>query len=300
MSKVVSKYLFRSFSLLAAILLWFYVLNAEPIVMNKKIPIRFVVPLGKAIANIVPKEITVKISGSRTFVTNAFFGESVIVNLKELHKGRDIFQVPISGEMMPQSFGIKVVSFSPNILDIELDRKIKKEVPVKPQFFGELDSDYNLVYSSIIPNKLMIEGPISVMRKISVIQSEIIDLSRLKGKGGYRVNIDDVDPRVKIDYSDDYQFEYEIRATKGNSTISDVPIRFISSRLGIKSKISSVSVSVLTTESVKKSLRKNDIKILADIPEARTGWLRVKLKAELPENVHLLKIEPEQITIHVK
>ncbi len=300
MSKSINKYLLRTLSILMAASLWFYVLNAEPMETTRKVPINFIIPTGKAIANIVPKEVTLKISGARSFLSSAFMGDSVVINLNTLYKGRKLFPVSLTRDMLPNSFGIKVISFSPKVLDIELDRLIKKEVPIKAQFIGDLPSEYKFIKQDVSPEKVMIEGPLSIMRKTALLKSEMIDLTRLTGSGHYKIDLDNVDPRIKINFSDSYQFSYEIRARKSNFTIKNVPIRFVSSNRHLSSKTNKVSVSVLASEGVKEGLRKRDIQVLADIPEARSGWIRVKLKAILPKDVHLLKIEPEQITVRVK
>lgn len=300
MSKSINKYLLRALSVLMAASLWFYVLNSEPMETTRKIPINFIIPAGKAISNIVPKEVTLKISGARSFLGSAFMGDSVVVNLNNLYKGRNLFPVSLTPDMLPNSFGIKVISFSPKVLDIELDRLIKKEVPIKLQFVGELSSEYKFIKQDILPAKVMIEGPLSLMRKTPVLKTEMIDLTRLTGSGISKVDLENVDPRIKIDFSDSYQFSYEIRARKSNFTIKNVPIRFVSSSRSFSSKTDKVSVSVLAAEGVKEGLRKRDIQVLADIPEARSGWIRVKLKAVLPKDVHLLEIVPEQITVKIK
>ena len=47
-------------------------------------------------------------------------------------------------------------------------------------------------------------------------------------------------------------------------------------------------------------MKNSDVQVIADIPEAATGKTRVKLKAVLPEGIHLLKIHPEYIDVSVK
>ena len=66
-----------------AVSLWFYVLNSEPIEVEKKLSISYIVPKGYAIANISEKELTLKLKGSKAFLQNLFSNnEKLKVDLK--------------------------------------------------------------------------------------------------------------------------------------------------------------------------------------------------------------------------
>ena len=66
----------------------------------------------------------------------------------------------------------------------------------------------------------------------------------------------------------------------------------------ISSKIKNVSLDVLMPK--EKSIKTSEVSVVADIPENTRGRVKVKLRATLPDEVHLLQINPEYINVSVK
>jgi YbbR domain-containing protein len=74
-------------AILFAISLWFYVLNSEPVEIEKKISIQFIVPKGFAIASLSDRELTLKLKGSKAFIGNVFSNkEKLTVDLNPYYK----------------------------------------------------------------------------------------------------------------------------------------------------------------------------------------------------------------------
>lgn len=298
MSTFLAKQLLRFLSVAMAIILWFYVLNSEPIEASKRIKIAYLLPQGKAISNEVPQELEVRVKGARAFLRSLYDQEEAVIDLSKMPTSDDHLSVTLGPDYLPSSFGVSVISISPKIIDVALDRIIRKEIPARENFVGELPHNYRLISHTLTPNKVMISGPISLMRKTVSIKTEPIDYSRLLSEKEFKVSLEQVDPRIHIETASSLLFRHELRAQEANQLYKDIPLRFTSSNRRFFAKTENVTVSLLAAPMLNVS--RNDIQAVIDIPEGKKGWMRLKVKVLLPPDVHLLKVEPEEISVKVK
>lgn len=297
------KRILKIMALLFATTIWFYVLNSEPYEVEKEIPISFITPPGQAVANLTPRTLKVRLKGSRAFMQNIFSNsERVVLNLRESqYQGLSEFEALVHNTDIPLPFGVEVLELEPKIIPIRLEREISKEVDVRPQFAGKLPKNLRLVEQSVEPDPVMIRGPVEVMRRVGVLRTGPINRATLEGSGTISIGISDLDPRVTIEDLDEsgFEFSYRVQAETANLTIKNVKIRFLASRQNFKPEKKEVAIDVLAPEG--RKLRASEVQVIADIPEQLAGTqARVKLRAELPDGVHLLQIHPEEINVKLQ
>jgi YbbR domain-containing protein len=295
-----TKHFFKIFSLFAAISLWFYVLNSEPMEITKEIPFEFLTPPGQAISNLVPPGLTVKFKGSRAFMQNLYRAEErIYLDLRDpQYAGRQEFEVLVSPSMIPVPFGVEVLEVSPSLINVELDREITKEVPVRLQLQGELSNDLRMVLQDLEPNRVMITGPVEVMRRTTALRTTPLNVGTLDGEGELRLRLFELDQRIRVQHEGDFLFRYSIKAQTANLTLKNVRVRFLASRQDFSARQREVAIDVLAPEG--RTLRESEVQVIADIPEEARGNVNVRLRAVLPEGVHLLQIHPETISVRVR
>ncbi|MBT7608879.1 MAG: YbbR-like domain-containing protein [Bacteriovoracaceae bacterium] len=301
--KQISNHTLKLISLFFAITLWFYVLNSAPIIIEKKIPLNLKLPKGMAISNIVDQEITVKLKGSRVFMRNIFNQNTFIfINLKKyiISKSKKEIDLKLGPADIPVPFGVEVLDISPKNLNLKLEKLVKKTVKIVPTLVGEVGQEFKMIKESLVPSKLEIEGPKSIVKAIKSISTTAIDISALQKSGELKVAAIDIDSRLSIVTKEPIYFQYEIRARKANITLKNVKIRFLSSAKKISSKTRVVSMDVLIPEGEDQSIRPSQVKVIADVPDGSKGKIEVALRAKLPEGVFLLKINPKKINLFVK
>lgn|GEM_PF-607051 len=297
------KRILKIVALIFASTIWFYVLNSEPYEVEKEIPISFITTPGQAVANLTPRTLKVRLKGSRVFMQNIFSSsERVVLNLRESqYQGLSEFEALVQNTDVPLPFGVEVLELEPKIIPIRLDREIRKEVEVRAQLSGDLPTDLRLVEQEVSPSPVMIKGPVEVMRRIGVLRTEPINRATLEGSGSIPVGINDLDSRVSIEglEEDGFQFSYSVKAQTANLTVKNVKIRFLATRQNFSSEIKEAAIDVLAPEG--RKLRASEVQVIADIPEKTAGTkVSVKLRAELPEGVHLLQIHPEEINVKLQ
>ncbi|MBT3583694.1 MAG: YbbR-like domain-containing protein [Halobacteriovoraceae bacterium] len=296
------KHALKIISLIFSVSLWFYVLNSEPLIIERKVELRLIAPRGKAINNLLPKEISVKVKGSRAFVKDLFSkNEKIGIDLHSYpHKAGEPIKVNINPSDIPVPFGVDVIKIMPDIILVELDREIVKEVPFKLSTLKSVPPDLKLIDQNLSPAKVFIRGPYSIMKKTSSVKTVPVDLSQLEGEGKMKVAIGEVDPRLQVMKLETVTYNYNVKPRKANSTVQKIRIRFLSSSRNFYPSIRFASIDVLLPEEMKGQLSKDQIQIIADVPEGSSGKTSdVKLKAILPKGVHLLQIYPEFIKVRL-
>ncbi len=294
-------HLLKLVSLLTAFLIWFYVLNSEPMSVEIKMGIKVKTPAGIAVGSKLPTSIGVKVQGPRVFIRNLKAEEQNIF----LQVKADMNQLPIkkrlvikeSGIRLP--LGISVESISPKYISMTLEKKIKKYVPIIANFVGVVDPHYRLIKKSLDQNKILIEGPLETMRKVTKVYTKPIDLSLINKSGQMVLALVNTDNRVQMKKKT-VVLSYTLRPKTANLLLKKIKIRFLSSSQNITTKNHFASLSVLVEEGKESMIKKNDVQVIADIPEGRKGKFSVSLSAKLPDNIHMLEIFPAKIKVNVR
>lgn len=296
-----NKHLLKIISLFLSITLWFYVLNSEPLEVERKMALVLLPPPGLALNVEVPRDVSVKIRGNRTFVQDLMASnEKLYIDLKDHPYDQETFAVTFSSDMIPVPFGIEVLEVTPQQVVLSLEKEIKKYVPVKAKIVGDLSNDLRLTKRKIEPKQFLISGPRSVLKTIGLIETLPIDLATLEGSGRIKTPVEALDSRVVIENFKEPEFEYTIRPNKANFTLKNVKIHFLSASGHIESKDQFAALDVLIPQSDSKpGLKASEVKVIAEIPAGSSGKVRVRLRAELPSNIHLLQIHPEYINVSV-
>ena len=292
--QIIENQLLRILSILAAIFLWFYVVNSEPVTFTQNLDVKIIPPIGKAVDGLSSPYVELEVKGARAFL-NEYQDKvpSLILNLSKVNGNAT--QYTISAKDLHLPFGVELISVKPKILKIHFDRMIKKRVPITISKLGNLRSELEFSKEKLTPNKIMISGPVSAMRKVSSLSTVDLDINELSGSDKLELTIKELPRYITFEDETKILYEYSIRAKKANFNLKNIDITFITKDKNYKPNVKLVSVDVFAPDDIK--IRKSDIKIFAEVPETTKNKVKVRLRAELPEDVHLLQINPPFIDI---
>lgn len=175
-------------SLCLAVLLWFFISVRGVSEYSFEVPIRYVnIPKGLEILkkDIEKVEITV-IGNERILKTIKPEDLGIVLNLKDAVVGSKPYLINKTDLKLPPA--INVSSITPSTVNIFMDRTVQKEVIVKPKIIGYSKSDTD-IQVNISPEKVLIEGPESIVKKITSVKTEVIDLSNISGNIIKKVNV---------------------------------------------------------------------------------------------------------------
>jgi YbbR domain-containing protein len=212
----VQRHTLKIIAIFFAVSLWFYVLNSEPVEIEKKIQVQFIVPKGFAVASLTDRELTLKLKGSKAFIGNIFSNkEKLIVDLIPYYKkfGKS-FKVLYHPSQISVPFGVDILEMKPREANIEIDKMVMMELPVKIQYIGNIGYDKKFKEVSIDPQNIMIKGPIEVIRKLSYVETNPVNLSNIdKDEGTITVPLDEIDSRLTFEENPRVRLKYKVQLT---------------------------------------------------------------------------------------
>jgi len=199
-----------------AVSLWFYVLNSEPVEVDKKMQIEFILPKGYAISSQTDRELQLKLKGSKAFIGNVFSNkEKMVVDLKPYFKkfGKN-FKVFYYTSQISVPFGVDILEMHPKEASIEIERLVQMELPVKMHYVGTMAYDKRFKEVSIEPSKILISGPIDVLRKYSKVDTSAVNLSNIdKEEGTLFVALEELDSRLTYEENPRVKLTYKVQLT---------------------------------------------------------------------------------------
>jgi YbbR domain-containing protein len=200
-----------------AVSLWFYVLNSEPVQIERKLPINYVIPKGYTIASLSEKEVTIKIKGSKAFIQNIFSNKeklNVDLNPYFLSSGKT-FKVKFYTSDVSVPFGVEILDITPKETFIELDRMVMMEMPVKVQYIGDAPRERRIREVIVDPQNVMISGPIEILKSVSRLETAPVNLAMFnKDDGAINISLAELDPRLKFEETPKVKIKYRTQMLK--------------------------------------------------------------------------------------
>jgi YbbR domain-containing protein len=119
------------------------------------------------------------------------------------------------------------ISVDPMEIDLTLDHRISKFVPLTASLRGRMDSAYTLSSYTLNPTQVIIDGPSELLANISELHTDFVDLDGRTGDFSMMVNILNRDPLIVIRGNGITEFRGFISRIVPVRNIADIPIRLI-------------------------------------------------------------------------
>lgn len=304
MRKRMKKHSLKFVSVFLSLFLWVYVLNSEKVKFEKTVNLEYILPTDMMFAQRPPQEVTFLIEGPRAFVrTVAEREDRLVIDLNRANARRQLnFTVDINPAQLNLPFGMMVERVLPRKLNIRLEKKASKIVPLKLQFAGALPDRLSLANPVLEPAEVEVYGPRSLISKLKELPIKPIELDGLVGLDHVPVEVYVPDDRLTLTSGNDVKFSYQLKAASANFVLKDQPIKFIAHSRKVTGNVKFASVKLLVPEKIIKN-RSNvssSVQVWADIPEDAKGRIEVPLRVTLPPSIHLLEVTPKTIIVNIQ
>lgn len=182
-------------SIFLAVVLWFFVMSSGRSVIIREIPVQYInMPQSLEMVDMA-RNVSVVIEGQKRLLSGLNQGDiNVVVDLENMKAGENIYSLSRKNIKMPKR--LLITSISPQTLNLTLEERLKKEVPVKPVIAGSPEEGFAVESIKIIPERVLIEGPQSLIRRIYVLKTEPIDISGIYENLQHSALLD-VTPNIK-------------------------------------------------------------------------------------------------------
>lgn len=297
-------------SISLALFLWFLAVLEKEHNLKIKMKIRIDnLPPDLFILKQTPKEIFCEISGKgRDFLNNQKYLKEYKLNFDQ------IFKLPI--ERFPYRFrlyidleknknikDLKLISYSPNYLEIEIDKIAEKEIKIKPILKEERD-DYFLLKTS--EAEIKVRGPKSELDFLKEILTESLNLKKLKitfdsTKNQYysEANLSLINPNKEFFQLEKEEVKMRFYFVKiKEREFKNVLVKVISNQK-VKLNPQSCQIIVSGPENVLETLQTKNIKAIIDATHLKKGKYQLPAEFLLPKQLYLKKCLPQKFELEI-
>lgn len=293
------KHSLKVVALFTGTILWFYVLNASRIRLEKTVTLQYVLGDNVVFAGKPPQEATVVLEGPRAFMrTMMEREEKILVDISRAPWRDNLRPKPtLKDEDLKLPFGVKVEKITPRVLPLRLERKASKVLPVRYTLSGDLPADLQLLKAQIKPTEVEVVGPRSLISGLKEVLTKPIDVESLYGQNSLGLEWNLPDERLLISRPTSAQLNYQLKAKKANLVLERVPIRILGEGRMVKEQ--TVTLVLWAPTDMARRVDKSDlnVQVWAEVPEGIRGKSEVELRAVLPPRLHLVDIRPKKILV---
>jgi YbbR domain-containing protein len=187
-------------SLILAILLWFFVILRGRSEIMISVPVVFTnIPSQLEVVD-YPETVSINVEGQERLIKNLRQKEiSAVVDVSEAKVGRSFFSLSSDNFNLPKTFII--TSINPETISLKIEAQLKKTISVKPYVVGLPEKGFAIVEINVVPEKIELEGPKSVIAKIYNIKTEPIDINGINTDLKYKANLSLSNSNIRLNVS---------------------------------------------------------------------------------------------------
>lgn len=175
-------YAYFIFALLIAFIYWSVTVSEEKETKDLTVEVKFI-NVQKGFAVVGPdahKKVTVTVSGMEEALKKISSDDIKIeIDSEMFTEGPFVYEITSNDVSLPSS--VSFVNVFPKILQLELDKKIKSSIPLKPQFTGNLKGGKTVLSFKIEPPTVEVMGPESAIKNLKSIPTQPIFLGDREG-----------------------------------------------------------------------------------------------------------------------
>ena len=164
-------------SLVFSIFLWLYVTSTGKTEMTLTVPLELRnIPQGMTVVGDVTSTVEIRVQGQERVLGDSGFGEKVagILDLSLAKEGENIIR--ISPDDIKRPDGVMVAHMSLSEVEVKLEPLIRRTFRLRPVLHGAPAAGYRLAGVAVIPAKILVEGPASVMKTLDKLETMPIDI----------------------------------------------------------------------------------------------------------------------------
>ena len=166
----------------------------------------FTVPLQIETSNIMipasslPSTVRVNLQGESNSIYPILEEDIVAYIDLDRYTSEGMHRIPVKIRKKGSALGIEPleVSVAPIEIPLLLEQMVRRDIPIKPVFRGTIARDHELIYQSIIPESVYVEGPKSALDRLYEFNTETIDLDGRYDDFNVLVRIINTNPLIII------------------------------------------------------------------------------------------------------
>ena len=198
-------------SLGLAAMLWMFVATEASSEIGMEVPLEYRnIPPQLEITGDTTNMVQVRLRGSSNVIRDISPRDvSTTIDLSKMQSGEKI--IPLSPQNVQAPFGAEVVRVNPSSVRFDLERTLRKTVPVVATIQGQPTDGFELGSVMVNPNKVEVEGPESRINTLESIATVPIRLERRQTHIEQTVDLDVPDPQIRLQHPAPVSVRVEVR-----------------------------------------------------------------------------------------
>jgi hypothetical protein len=252
---------FKLLSLFVAMVIWAWVQEDREVEVSKRAAIILDIPDNLAFTRPPQASARVSISGPQG-VIREMSELALELDLSELEPGSPILELD-AALLKGVPPGVTVLNMVPNSLQVELERKVARQLLLKPSPSQAPPDGYRLVSVELDPPSIEVRGPASLVEEQDGLRTEVIDISKLTESTRLPVSVN-LPPQ--LERSDDTPIfaEVQVEPVTTERHFPEVPV--LVRRPGWIASVDSISVTLEGPVAMISEIAPDDVTAIVLIP----------------------------------
>ncbi len=170
--------LLKVIALICAVLLWFYAEAQENPSKERQltVPVQYVNLAEDYVLENQKQSVQITIKGNETDIMSLRSDDfTAVVDLSEAVVGSGTYPIIVNGTAVNERF-----TYTPDKLNLTIDQIQTKEVAVRVRTDGTVAQYYELKYTDVQPDTVIVRGTGKYLADITAVETDVIDVSGLK------------------------------------------------------------------------------------------------------------------------
>ncbi len=169
-------------ALIITFALWFGVTGlSTPTTKRLTVPLNLNISSNAQVMNVPQQEVDIEISGDKRKIEQINRSELIAsLDLTDLTPGERVVSLTPDNVYVALPQGIKLVEVAPSRIAVNLEAVEEKEIEVKTETTGQPVAGFEVYSRAVLPPKIRVRGPASIVRILEYVQTDKIDLTGKK------------------------------------------------------------------------------------------------------------------------
>ncbi|MCX7026742.1 MAG: CdaR family protein [Spirochaetes bacterium] len=190
----------------------------------------------------------------------------------------------------------------PQEINIGLERRVQKKVPVTPSFKGFLESGYELTSFDLSPSEINVSGPAGLVAQTTEISTDIIGLGGKKTDFSVDVRLLKKNNLLAFEGRESVVFSAKVKRSLSVKNYSDVRISMkgLSPSLSLADALPQGNLRLHVPDGMDGNLDPDGFLTIDLASLTRPGTYTVDVAVKQPEGVIVETYEPQTLTIRLQ
>ncbi len=288
-------------SLAFATLLWMFVVGEKRSEVSLSLPLELTqMPAEMVVVSPVPEAVRVRLNGPRTLLAAINPQQlAVTLSMEGVLPGISAFEILPSRLNLPR--GVEVTYISPSVVTLDIDRKARRMLPVRPRTKGVPAEGYEVAELRVVPSQVEIEGAERVVTKLREAPTEIVDVGGLDGGVTRPVQLSLLDPTLRPLVQKALQLEIVVREMRAQREFIQVPVELAEApQVGPPAWVltpPAVDVALEGPLLALSKLKTADVQVRASLAGLPPGGGAAAVTVLVPAGVTVLSATPAEVEL---